>query len=341
MRYIGGKSLMLERINEIVSNYTHEPQSFLDIFSGSGVVASFFKKAGFRVFSNDSLYFSYVINRGTLDLNTKPKFSTLGIEPIKYLNNLTLESSGYNLEQCFAYNNYSPNDNCSRMYFQPKNAIKIDIIRLKIQEWKDCGLITDDEYYYLLASLIAAIPYISNIAGVYGAYLKNWDVRTFKDLELKAPTIIKSDHNCTSYNQDANALAKNIYADIAYLDPPYNERQYLPNYHVLETIARYDYPVITGISGMRKYENLKSDFCKKNKASEALNDLIESLHSQYVIMSYNNEGIIPKEEIIKIFKEHGIQETFHFFEYEYRRYKSKKLNRTRVLKEQLFFIKKF
>lgn len=332
---------MLEKINEIVTHYTHEPQSFLDIFSGSGVVASFFKKAGYTVYSNDSLYFSYVLNRGTLDINTKPSFSSLGIDPIEILNKLTLETSGYSLDQCFVYNNYSPNEKCSRMYFQPKNAIRIDIIRLKIQEWKESGIITDDEYYYLLASLIAAIPYISNIAGVYGAYLKSWDVRTFKDLELKEPTIIKSNHNCLSFNQDANKLANNIYADITYIDPPYNERQYLPNYHVLETIARYDYPIITGISGMRQYESQKSDFCKKNKACDALNNLISNLQSQYVIMSYNNEGIIPKDTIISIFKTHGIPETFHFFEYEYRRYKSKKLNRTRVLKEQLFFIQKF
>ena len=78
--------------------------------------------------------------------------------------------------------NYSPVGDCNRMYFQPENAMKIDIIRLTIEKWYKSDLITEDEYFYLLASLINAVPFVANITGVYAAYLKFWDERTYKKL---------------------------------------------------------------------------------------------------------------------------------------------------------------
>ena len=99
-------------------------------------------------------------------------------------------------------------------------------------------------YYYLLASLLEGIPFVSNITGTYGAYLKEWDRRALKKFELIRLNVI--DNNCDNecYNTDSNKLIEQISGDILYLDPPYNERQYLPNYHLLETIAKYDNPII-------------------------------------------------------------------------------------------------
>ena len=342
MRYIGGKTLMLQHIEEVIDTCTEGVESMIDMFSGSGVVAAYFKRKGLRVISNDSLYFSYVLNRGTLDLNIHPDFSRLLVaDPIDYLNNVVAEDLGYTREQCFISQNYSPNDHCNRMYLQPKNAKKVDMIRLKIEEWHRQELINDDEYYYLLAALVAAVPYVSNIAGVYGAYLKSWDQRTYKDLELKHPDLIHSTRRCQSFNEDANLLSRYITADVAYLDPPYNARQYLPNYHVLETIARYDYPQLKGVSGMREYSDLKSAYCQKAYAAEALRDLLDNLQTRYIVMSYNNEGIIDRQTIEQIFNEVGIRESYRYFEFDYRRYKSKIPNNRRGLKEQLYFVRKY
>lgn len=342
MRFIGGKSLMLNHILEIINQRTENVSNIVDMFSGSGVVAKFLKEHNYNVITNDLMFFSYAISRGTLDLNEEPKFEGLNIKnPIRYLNNLTLEKSGFDIDDCFIYQNYSPNSHCERMYLQCDNAIKIDIIRMKIEEWKAKDKISEDEYFYLLASLLSAVPYVSNIAGVYGAYLKKWDVRTYNPLALNKPQIINNDKACHSFNEDANMLAKVVEADLAYLDPPYNSRQYLPNYHVLETIAKYDNPQIKGVSGMRNYDNQKSNYCRKKDVLASLDDLIHGLNVKYIIMSYNNEGLLSSEQIEKVFKKYGIAETYSLYEFDYRRYKSKIPNNGIGLKEQLYFIRKF
>ena len=126
-------------------------------------------------------------------------------------------------------------------------------------------LIDENEYYYLLASLIEGIPFVSNITGTYGAYLKDWDKRAFKKFEMIRLNVIDNAYINECYNINSNDLISKISGDILYLDPPYNERQYLPNYHLLETIAKYDNPKINGKTGIREYTNQKSNYCIKRK----------------------------------------------------------------------------
>lgn len=341
MRYIGGKKLLLEDIQTVINEYTRNVESVIDIFAGSGVVSTHFKQNNYLVHSNDFLYFSYVLNRGTINLCKKPKFKDLGIKnPLEYLNRLEIKNTNIQLKDCFIYNNYSPNKNCERMYFQNNNAIKIDIIRITIENWYKASKINEDEYYYLLASLISAVPYISNIAGVYGAYLKHWDKRTYNLLELKELEIIESNKQCNSYHMDCNNLLDNIEADLLYADPPYNARQYLPNYHVLETIARYDYPKISGVTGIRRYENQKSDFCKKSKVHDAFENLIKKANVKYIVISYNNESLLSTEELSSICTKYAKKGTFKLIEKDYRRYKSKIPNNNKGLKEQIYIFEK-
>lgn len=341
MRYIGGKSLLLNDIQKVINENTNNVNKIIDVFSGSGVVARRFKEQGYSVVSNDFLYFSYVLNRGTIDLNHEPTFKNLGIKnPIEYLNNLKIENTGISLENCFIYKNYSPNGDCVRMYFQNKNAIKIDIIRITIEDWYENKKINDDEYYYLLSSLIAAVPYVSNITGVYGAYLKKWDIRTYNDLELKKPDIIFSEKESESFNLDCNDLLNSVSADLLYADPPYNSRQYLPNYHVLETIAKYDHPVISGVTGMRNYDEQKSEFCQKSKVRNAFEELIKKAKVKYIVISYNNESLLSTEELSNVCKKYAKKDTFKLIEIDYRRYKSKIPNNEEGLKEQIYFFEK-
>lgn len=339
MRYIGGKNLLTEEIIKAINKKVNKDATVIDVFAGSGAVSKSLKKNGYKVYSNDFLYFSYVLNRGTIDLNETPKFEGLGISnPIKYLNELKLENTDYKLEDCFIYCNYSPNEKCERMYFQNKNAIKIDIIRKQIEDWKES--LTDDEYYYLLSALISAVPYVSNIAGVYGAYLKHWDARTYNDLELKEPEIIASKEESISMNLDYTKVLSKIKADVLYADPPYNTRQYLPNYHILETIALYDYPEIQGVTGMRNYDQKKSEFCMKLKAAGAFEKMIQMADVQYVAISYNNEGLLSTEELTSICKKYAKKRSFKLIEIDYRRYKSKIPNNRSGLKEQIYFFEK-
>lgn len=128
MRFIGGKSLLLDPIIEIIKEKTNDVVTVGDLFSGSGVVSQALKKEGYQVISNDIMYMSYCLVRGMTELNTEPKFDKLKFDVFEYLNNISFPEDK---QDCFIYQNYSPNASCSRMYFQNDNALRIDIIRKK------------------------------------------------------------------------------------------------------------------------------------------------------------------------------------------------------------------
>ena len=340
MRYIGGKSLLLDNINNVITSEIPEISSVVDLFAGSGIVSSNFKSKGYRTISNDYLYFSYVMSRASIVLNKKPAFKNLGIDdPIKYLNELTFADTNFDIDQCFIYNNYSPVGQCERMYFQPENALKIDIIRLTIKKWYTEEQITENEYFYLLSALINAVPFVSNITGVYAAYLKFWDKRTYKTLELTEPIITNNGKKNECYNLDFTELLSKK-CDLLYADPPYNSREYLPNYHILETIARYDYPEIHGVTGMRNYDDQKSVFCKKGTVASAFETMIRDCKSKYILISYNNEALLSTEALSDICKRYAIGDSFKLFELSYRRYKNKDPNDTAGLKEQSYLLRR-
>lgn len=342
MRYIGGKSLILENIESAIHQNTKNVSSVLDIFSGSGTVSQYLKTQGYKVYSNDFLYFSYILN-SCIELNEEPRFENLKInDPISYLNNLNIDDTDFKDSQLFIYNNYSPNDKCDRMYFQEKNAKKIDIIRLTIEKWKNERKINDKEYKYLLCSLLNAVPYVANITGVYAAYLKFWDKRTYNDLILKPIEINNNNNNINiCFNKDYHEILEEIEADLMYADPPYNSREYLPNYHILETIAKYDYPLVYGKTGVRNYDKQKSEFCKKATVKQAFINLISNCKCKYILISYNNEGLLSTEELSDICKEFAVKDTFKLIEFNYRRYKSKIVNTKDGLKEQLYFLQRW
>jgi len=351
MRFIGNKTNLLEDIelfiNENIPHY--ENLVFCDIFSGSTSVGRYFKKE-YEIISNDNMYFSYVLQKATIELNEIPEFSILkkelnkeSLEEIlKYLETEALDKLQNDFkiknEELFILNNYTPNENCERMYFIPEIGKRIDIIRILIERWYKEEKINEDEYYYLLALLIEAVPFYSNISGVYGSYLKHWDKRAYKPFEFPKLDICNNQKNNQSYNKDSLELIKEIKGNILYVDPPYNHRQYVPNYHVLETIAHYDYPEIKGVTGMRDYSNQVSPFCRKNEVYGALEDLVSNADFNYIVMSYSTDGILTEEEIEEIFKKYGNPETFRKNRIKYRKYKSKQKQKSRDLKELLFFI---
>ena len=175
---------------------------------------------------------------------------------------------------------------------------------------------------------------------MYAAYLKFWDKRSYNDLALVPPPLVGDKGVCLSYNLPCNELLNRVKADVLYADPPYNSRQYLPNYHILETIARYDRPEIHGVSGMREYSEQKSDFCQKALVKEAFRAMIAKADVRYVVISYNNEGLLSTEELSEICREYAKEDTFKLIETGYRRYKSKIPNESEGLKEQLYVFEK-
>lgn len=343
MRFIGCKNNLIDNIERLVDEKCKSASSFCDIFAGTGTVGSFFKNK-YKIISNDLLYFSYCIQKALIELNAEPKFLKLEVvsgkenrlsKTLDYLNNLNIEN--YVGKKCIA-NRYSPLGN--RMYLTEQNALKIDYMRETVENWHLQNKITDLEYFYLIACIVQDVPSVSNISGTYGAYLKQWDKRAFKKFTISPLKLKFNKENNQVYNEDGVELLKRISGDILYVDPPYNARQYLPNYHVLETVAKYDDPEVSGITGVRKYTEEKSNWCLKTKVKEEFENLMNNANFKYIILSYNSEGLMTKEEIETIMKKYGISNTFELIEIPYRRFRSRSANAKHGVMEYLFFIEK-
>lgn len=171
------------------------------------------------------------------------------------------------------------------------------------------GEISENQYYYLLASLINSIDNRANTAAVYISYLKPLKATAAKPLELKLLPIVEGKKGCV-YNEDSNHLISKIKGDVLYLDPPYNQRQYCAYYHVLETIARYDHPEVHGLTGMRDYTAQKSSYCSKRTVFDSFEELISKADFKYIFLSYNNEGLMPLEYIHSTMSKYGKYDVF-------------------------------
>jgi adenine-specific DNA-methyltransferase len=242
-----------------------------------------------------------------ISLNSTPDLSklekTIG-DPFVFLNEIN--PLKYNFDTTpFIATEYSPYQNGERLYFQEKTALHIDAIRQTLDKWLADSMIDESGFKYLLASLIEKVPSVSNIAGTYGAYLKHWDTRTFKPLVLEPVLLIDNKKKNYSFNKDGNELIKEIEGEILYVDPPYNGRQYLGNYHLLETIAN-----------ITKF----SDYCKKGKVTQAFNDLLSNSKFDYVFVSYSTEGLLTEEELVSIVEQNSKPTKLRVFKFPYRRY---------------------
>ena len=353
MRYIGCKNNLLSSIEEVVRKHCVKEDVFCDLFAGTHSVAAHFKRLGFQIISNDLLYLAYVFGRALIQNSDNPAFSRLKNLPtahssilfdgmdtylkgLNYLNQLDGTSDG------FIFNTYCPGgkNQYNRKYLSDKNGQKVDAVRQQIEAWRQDGTISEDEYYTLLLSLLEAVSKVTNISGTYGAYLKSWDARTYKDLTLEAFSPISSDKVHTVYQEDANRLIDRIECDILYIDPPYNTRQYITNYHLLETVARYDNPPVHGKTGMRSYsETEKSAYCSKVGCLSAFAALIAQASAKHIIVSYNSEGIMSSTEILEVLSQKG--EMPKLIPIDYRRFKSNSTGvqkNNNLVQEYIFYV---
>lgn len=304
MRYYGCKTKLLDYIEEAVSKLNLKDDSiFFDIFSGTTAVGHHFKKLGYTVYSNDFLEFAYALAYTNIQLNKVPSFKGLKLdeEVLTYLNKIPGKIG-------FITKNYSPYKENKRQYLSIENAKKVDAIREKIYEWDKAKKINKDEHYYLISSLINAVSLVANVTGTYAAFLKSWDRRALKTLTLMPGDIVDNKKKNKAFHEDANTLVSKHEVDVLYLDPPYNSRQFASNYFLLELIAEgwFDQkPKIYGNAGMRPYEHQKSDYSISRKAETALQGLISEAKAKYILLSYNDEGIIPLESIKRILRTRG------------------------------------
>lgn len=327
MRYIGNKTKLLETLDKflISKKLNKKGMIFCDLFAGTCTVGDYFKDR-YEIIANDNLYFSYSIANGKLKYNSKTFFKNLGFDPFDYFNNVNTEfyTTG------FCYNHFSPAIS-GRQYFSDENAKKIDFIRNTIDEWFDKKQIDENEKYYLIGCLLESISKISNVAGVYSAYLKIWDPRAVKKMQLiPIETKGEAKYQNEVYLSDASDLIKKINGDILYLDPPYTPTQYISQYHVLETIAKNDWPEIHGVGAHRDNGDQISMWCRKGKVHEEFENLIANANFKHIILSYSDAGIMSKEFIEKVFKRHAKEGTYTFKKIDFAKYKS-----TRAVKKEV------
>jgi len=334
MNYIGSKLSLLEFLDKSINKVVDKNcNTFCDLFAGTGVVGIYFKKKGYRIIANDIQYYSYVLNRHYIGNHKELTFSKLLTE-IPRLKKAKIRNrkkivcdylSSLKGKKGFIYNNYclsgTRDKEIQRQYFSDENGMKCDAIRQKIEDWKKENLISNDEYYFLIATLIETIDKYANTASVYGAFLKKLKKTAQNSLVLKPVELIINDKDHKVFNDDINNIVEKVSGDILYLDPPYNHRQYATNYHLLETIAKYDNPKIYGKTGLRDYKNQKSLYCSRTQVKNAFKDLILKAKAKYIFLSYNNEGLMTLDDIREIMSLRG---EYGYFAKEYNRFKADK-----------------
>ena len=297
MNYIGSKHTLIPFVRDTIHGVAGVDLSqkiFCDLFAGTGIVGRTFKAGTKRIIANDAEYYSYVLNKNYITNHVETPDRQ---EYIDKLNRLPLRDDG------FIYKNYCIGSGSGRQYFSDYNGKRIDTIRQSLETWRQTGRITDNLYYFLLTCLLEGADKLANTASVYGAFLKHLKKSAQKELVLEPADFDTNENEHQVFNEDSNALIKKIEGDILYLDPPYNARQYGANYHLLNTIAKYDDFAPNGKTGLRKYQ--RSDWCRRNKVENVLDDLLKNAQFKYVFLSYNNEGLMPMEMIENIMSKYG------------------------------------
>lgn len=300
-RYLGNKYKLLPFITGVVSDECPDITSIADIFAGTGAVSSAFTDK--VIITNDLMYSNYICNYAW--------FGAEEYDPQIIIDCVVRYNALTDLED-----NYMT-DNFSDTYFSRDDCAKIGYIREDIEVLYKKGDINTRERAILITSLLYAMDKIANTCGHYDAYRKG--VEFDKSLELYVPMANRQNNpNNQCFNMDSNELVKNIEADLVYIDPPYNSRQYCDAYHLLENVARWEKPEVFGVARKMDRSTMKSKYCTQS-ATEAFEQLIGDIKAKYILLSYNNmaekgndrsNAKISDQDIMRILEKKGEVKVF-------------------------------
>lgn len=304
-KYIGSKHNLVPFIAAVVARVAPAARTAADLFAGSGVVAYRLAVMGLSVVANDHLYSNYVALRAFLTTHSGNSDSARLADRIAYLNRLPARSG-------YVWHAYGGT------YFTPENAGRIDAVREAIAAWAQAGAITAQEECILITALLYAADKVANTCGQYDAFLKHLgqtpydadgrhrvDACVYRPLELGLPRPVPGATRHQVLCNDTNAIAASVAADLVYLDPPYNTRQYVDNYHVLENIARWEQPPLFGKTRKFARQHLKSRYSSRTRAAGALAEVLAAVRCRHLLLSYNNEGIIPDTVLLDLLRRRG------------------------------------
>lgn len=306
VKYIGSKASLIPYIMKLIDDELPGAagRSVIDVFTGTTRVAQALKKKGFQVITSDLSWASeayantWIANEGS-NLHLQGYIDTL--------NTLDGENGWITKNYC----DVRGEANSIIRVWQAKNGRRADAIRDTIQTWEANGTLKPWEADVLTTSLILALDKVDNTVGVQQAYLKDWCSRSKNDLRLELPDVI---HGIKGQHIVGDCL-KIQYptAEIAYLDPPYSTHSYSTYYHIWDSIAKWDKPEVglktnrrlDRISGSDNFDTeMMSAWNSKKTALNAFGALIERLPVRHVIVSYNNESLVPIEKLVELFKKY-------------------------------------
>jgi len=283
IKYIGSKRTLVPVILEAIQS-AGAGRTVADLFSGTSRVGHALKTAGYRVLANDHNAYATTLARCYVEADAEDVLADAS-RLVDEFNRLP-GAAGYVTETF-----------CIRSrFFQPKNGERIDAIREAIATK---GLEPELEAV-LLVSLMEAADRVDSTTGLQMAYLKSWAPRASNDLELRVPAVLPraAAGKGEAHSLDAVEAARRLSADITYLDPPYNQHSYLGNYHVWESLVRWDKPEVYGIACKRvDVRERRSVFNSRVRCAEAMQELLEAIASPVIVVSFNNEGFLSRDKL--------------------------------------------
>jgi len=303
LNYIGSKRTLLPLYAPIFDRYLTPTSTFADLFCGTGVVSSFVQARypTIKLVVNDLQRYATTVTAARLASYTREEVAALRIH-MTAMNEL--RSNGF-----FA-------THYADKYFSRENCERLDGCR----RYLETTALDTKLYTFLLAALVSSADAVANTAAVYGAYLKKVKASALAPLHLaQLPLADTPPSTVTVTTSDICKLETEVVFDVLYLDPPYNARQYGSNYHVLETIVKYDEPELKGVTLLPPYP--KSTFCSKarDNAFVALKTVVDRFHWKVLMLSYSSDGIIPLESIVELLLGKG---KVILYEVQYKRFQS-------------------
>jgi adenine-specific DNA-methyltransferase len=283
IKYLGSKRVLLPRIVEVVRAMGPKVRTVVDLFSGTSRVGHALKREGYRVIAND--HNAYAATLARCYVQADDDLAARATEALREMAALP-PAPGYFTETF-----------CERSrFFRPENGARVDAMREHIElAGYDAELKA-----VLLVALMEAADRVDSTTGVQMAYLKKWAPRALNDVRLRLPELLPRPvrGKCEASQSDALQAAAAHAGDAAYLDPPYNQHSYLGNYHVWESLVRWDKPATYGIACKREdVRNRQSRFNSRRGCGESLATVIANVRAPNLIVSFNNEGFVSLDDL--------------------------------------------
>lgn len=288
IKYLGSKRRLLPAIIREIQNIP-DVHTVVDVFSGTSRVGIAMKSMGYKVYSNDYSHFAHALAKCHVETDPSAEILNDTIQLIGEFNELK-GSSGYFTETFCV----------KSKFFQPKNGERIDAIREEIAEKS----LNPSLEAVLLTSLMEAADRVDSTVGVQMAYLKEWSPRSHKDIQLKVPHMVLSGPNGKSKASRNDVFdfledMRFVKADLAYIDPPYNQHSYLGNYHIWESLVQWDKPAVYGVACKREdIKQRKSPFNSKPQFEHTMRRLLTNINARHIILSFSDEGFLSKDKLL-------------------------------------------